>query len=415
MVEEKVGIEIEIYELCKEIDKVNKSNLKKLKKNVSEEKAIYITNKIQKFRKYINNSELSFELSTTKNLIKEKLNAILVAEQSIENILNTSNNTTEIENKINIIINSIKELEPNINSLMDITIYMPREGIKNNIQLYKRELNRLSNEIGELIENTKENFRIIKENDDDELEEINAKHEDAKSNIEKQLNEFNAKITEMQNNITQKNVELNEIKENYNQELSDIKATYESKILELETVANKDFDKLKEDISKKDEKISELIGIIGNKANVGEYKTNADKAHTERIRWQIATVVIFGIAFVMMGLITLLTKDYNITTLARYIVSVILLGMSGYTAKQAGNQRKDEIYFRKQQLELASIDIYLDDMPNDVKIEIKKELSNKIFGQASETYKNKYDDNTNETIDKISKIIENMANVVTKK
>lgn len=375
MVEEKVCIETEIYELCEEIDKVNKSNLKKLKKNVSEEKIIYITNKIQKLRKYINNSELSFELGTAKKLIKEKLNTIFVAEQNIENILNTSNNTTEIENKINIIISFIKELEPSINSLVDITVYMPREGIKNNIQLYRRELNKLSNEIEELTEKTKE----------------------------------------MQNDIIQKNVELDTIKENYDHELSNIKATYESKILELETEANKDFDKLKEDISKKDEKISELIGIMGNKANVGEYKTNADKAHTERVSWQIATVVIFGIAFVMMGLITLFTKDYNITTLARYIVSVILLGMSGYTAKQAGNQRKDEIYFRKQQLELASIDIYLDDMPNDVKIEIKKELSNKIFGQASETYKNKYDDNTNETIDKISKIIENMANVVGKK
>ena len=148
-----------------------------------------------------------------------------------------------------------------------------------------------------------------------------------------------------------------------------------------------------------------MIGLIGNKANIGEYKSNADKAHKERIIWQILTVIIFFVAFLLMGLITLFTKDYNITTLARYVVSVILLGMSGYTGKQASNQRKDEVYYRKQQLELSSIDIYLDNIPDTVKVEIKKELSNKIFGQAGETYKSKYDDNSTETLDKMNKIL----------
>ena len=99
----------------------------------------------------------------------------------------------------------------------------------------------------------------------------------------------------------------------------------------------------------------------------------------------------------------------------RYIVSVILLGMSGYTGKQASNLRKDEVYYRKQQLELSSIDVYLDDIPQETKILIKKELSNKIFGQAGETYKSKYDDNTNETLDKVVKLVENLSRIITKK
>ena len=64
---------------------------------------------------------------------------------------------------------------------------------------------------------------------------------------------------------------------------------------------------------------------------------------------------------------------------------------------------------------MASIDIYLDDMPDEIKVEIKKELSNKIFGQAGETYKNKYDDCANETIDKINKMIEKLTNATIKK
>lgn len=414
MVEEKISIENEIYELCEEISRINSGSIKKLKK-VEEEKTVFINNKIRKITKYINNSELTFEMSSTKILLKEKLNSILLAEKTISQILNDEpENISEIGKRMDSIINTIKELEPIVNSIVDVSVYMARDGIKNSIQLYKRELKNLTTEIVELKNKTTDEFKKIKENDDNELEIISKKQEETQNNINDQIVEFNAKISELQNTIDLKNEELESLKDSYNKTLVDIQHNYENKIMSLESQATDDFNKIKEDISKKDAKISELIGIIGNKANVGEYKTNADKAHTERVRWQIATVVIFGIAFVMMGLITLLTKDYNITTLARYVVSVILLGMSGYTAKQASNQRKDEIYFRKQQLELASIDIYLDDMPDDIKVEIKKELSNKIFGQAGETYKNKYDDSSNETIDKISKIIENMANVITK-
>ena len=414
MVEEKISIENEIYELCEEISRINSGSIKKLKK-VEEEKTVFINNKIRKIIKYINNSELTFEMSSTKILLKEKLNSILLAEKTISQILNDEpENISEIGKRMDSIINTIKELEPIVNSIVDVSVYMARDGIKNSIQLYKRELKNLTTEIEELKNKTTDEFKKIKENDDNELEIISKKQEETQNNINDQIVEFNAKISELQNTIDLKNEELESLKDSYNKTLVDIQQNYENKIMSLESQATDDFDKIKEDISKKDAKISELIGIIGNKANVGEYKTNAYKAHAERVRWQIATVVIFGIAFVMMGLITLLTKDYNITTLARYVVSVILLGMSGYTAKQASNQRKDEIYFRKQQLELASIDIYLDDMPDDIKVEIKKELSNKIFGQAGETYKNKYDDSSNETIDKISKIIENMANVITK-
>lgn len=414
MVEEKISIENEIYDLCEKIARINSDNIKKLKR-FEEEKTVYINKKLRKIIKYINNSELTFEMSSTKILLKEKLNSILLAETTISQISNDeSENSSEIEKRMDSIINTIKELEPIVNSIVDVSVYMARDGIKNSIQLYKRELKNLTTEIEELKEKTTDEFKKIKENDNNELEIINKKQEETQNNINDQIVEFNAKISEMQNTIDLKNEELENLKDSYNKTLENIQQNYENKIMSLESQATDDFDKIKDDISKKDEKISELIGIIGNKANVGEYKTNADKAHTERVRWQIATVIIFGIAFVMMGLITLFTKDYNITTLARYVVSVILLGMSGYTAKQASNQRKDEIYFRKQQLELASIDIYLDDMPDDIKVEIKKDLSNKIFGQAGETYKNKYDDSSNETLDKISKIIENMANVITK-
>ena len=276
-------------------------------------------------------------------------------------------------------------------------------------------MNTVSNTIDELKNEVLADFKTISDEANGDLQQLKNKQKELYDDINSKATNFDNKIVELEETINQKNADIDIIKEKYVKEIESIKKAYEDQISELSENANQGFDKLKSDIEKKDKKISELIGLIGNKANIGEYKTNADKAHSERVHWQVATVVIFAAAFGLMGLVTFYTKSYSVVTLARYIVSIILLGMSGYTGKQASNSRKDEAYYRKQQLELSSMDVYLDDMPDNIKQEIKQNLSNKIFGQAGATYKSKYDDSNNETLDKVVKIIESMSNIINKK
>ena len=95
-----------------------------------------------------------------------------------------------------------------------------------------------------------------------------------------------------------------------------------------------------------------------------------------------------------------------------FIVSAILMGAATYTAKQASNSRKDEVYYRKQELELASIDVYLENMEPENREEIKKTLSIKMFGQAQNTYTNKYDDKKGFSVDDVIKIIESLKNKI---
>ena len=416
MVEDIVSVEEELYSICEEMEKLYKTNVESKVDDVDDEKVTYIGRRINKIKKIINNCELSFELSSDKEKIKNNINAIINAETTIgQVVIDDPNNTQEIRNRLDSIIGSIKEVEIILNSFIDISTYLSRDGIKNGVQSYKRGLSRVNSSIAELEQKTVANFQTLQEEEKNKIQQLGDKQEEFKTDIDNQLNDFTEKINELEKTIEDKNAEIENTKENYNKIINEIQESYSNKVSEFENSAKQDFDNIKAEIEKKDEKISELIGLIGNKANIGEYKSNADKAHSERIKWQIATVIIFIVAFALMGLITLFTKDYNIATLARYIVSVILLGMSGYTGKQASNLRKDEVYYRKQQLELSSIDVYLDDIPQETKILIKKELSNKIFGQAGETYKSKYDDNTNETLDKVVKLVENLSHTITKK
>ena len=103
-------------------------------------------------------------------------------------------------------------------------------------------------------------------------------------------------------------------------------------------------------------------------------------------------------------------SDYNKFTILKYVVSAILMGAATYTGKQASNLRKDEVYYRKQELELSSIDVYLENMQPENKEEIKKELSSKLFGQAQNTYTNKYEEKKGLSVDDIVKILETLKN-----
>lgn len=348
-----------------------------------------IAKKINKIKNILYISELEFEYEEYKKIINDKLKNILSSEDAIIQNINQNGveaSMTFINQKNSSIKVELKEIEKIIMHIFDYSILSAEKiDIRNLIKKYKQQL---SSAIQDIKVKTQKIFNEF-DNKNTEINEKQKNNELKNKEIASQMSELETSIS---NKISQ-----------YEREFSDLKKTAEDR-----------FAKLQSDVEAKDEEISKLIGLVGNKANIGEYMKYADKAYKERIIWQIATLSIFIIAFVALMVITFRTKDYNMGTLIKYVITIILFGMSGYTAKQAGNLRKDEVYFRKQQLELSSIDVYLADMPDSIKQNIKVDLSSKIFGQARETYKNKYDDTANTTIDKISKMLENILNTINK-
>ena len=348
-----------------------------------------INKKISKIKIILHLCELEFEYDEDKQDIHNKLNNILnIENEIIKNIINigVEKSLGIISTKFKNIKIDIKDLEKKVTQLIDLSLFTgDKLDIRENIKKYN---NQLSNATKKITNKAEEIFNDI--NEKNSHIENNQKENEIKNK------EISIQLEELEKSVVQK-VTI------YDKEFNDLKQAAEEKFLLLE-----------KSIYDKDNKISKLIGLVGNKANIGEYKSYADKAREEKIVWQIITMTIFIIAFTFLGLTIIYTKDYNMTTLIRCIISIILIGMAGYTAKQAGNLKKDETYYRKQQLELSSIDVYLADMPDSIKQNIKFELSNKIFGQAKETYKNKYDDSSNNIIRENSKIIEKLLDILNK-
>ena len=139
MVEEAVSTEQEIYNLCEKIININEDNIKSIRNIVSKDKINYITKKIRKISRYLNNSEISLELDDDKITLKAKLNEILTNQNQISELIkNDTLPNDDINVKINAIIKTIKDIEPIIIEMNDISVFTQKNGIKNNVILYRR-------------------------------------------------------------------------------------------------------------------------------------------------------------------------------------------------------------------------------------------------------------------------------------
>lgn len=387
--------------------------------------------KIKELETYLEENNVdSIELKKINKVLFNLRNIDVIIENideelTIDDIENDYNNLKSYckyfmqgnNNYISNILNTSDSIISKLQKYVDYNIILNnKSNIKNSIRNYKYEITKqssnLENEINDILEYIKQKKgNIENENTEltnkikevsDKLDNLNNNQEDLKNNVDKFIDESKNNIEKI---ITTEKNNITELKENSKNELMD-------NFNELSEEYTNKFEELLKNIDAKDKKISKLIGIVGDKARIGEYKKNADMSRKERITWQIITIVLFLIAFGLMLYVTLTSKDYNKFTVFKYIVSAILMGAATYTAKQASHSRKDEVYYRKQELELASIDVYLDNMNPENREEIKKTLSTKMFGQAQNTYTNKYDDKKGFSVDDLVKIIEAIKNKI---
>jgi hypothetical protein len=76
--------------------------------------------------------------------------------------------------------------------------------------------------------------------------------------------------------------------------------------------------------------------------------------------------------------------DWRLVTF-RMAVTLILLVPAFYARSESEKHRKREQQARKMELELASIDPYLELLPPDKRVEIKGKLTERFFGQPEPT------------------------------
>ena len=382
---------------------------------------------IKKLEDYICNIEFNVDETNKINRLLFKLRNIdsisenvdeslysSIIENDYKNLINYCDNFCNgNHNCLNNLFNITNSILNNILQYIDYSILLNNKtGIKNGVKNYKTEITRQSNLIGKEIQELMEYMHQLKKNLEDEDSNINMLF----GGLDKKTDEWDNKQTTINKNadelISQSKTRIESLikeeKEKLEKNYESEKNGLNSKFDEIAKENVEKFDKLYEDVKAKDKQISNLLDIVGDKARIGEYNKNANASRLERFVWQGVTILLFIVALLIMMYVTFCIENYDKFTIVKYLISAIIMGAATYTGRQASNSRKDEVYYRKQELELASIDVYLDNMSQPNKELIKKELSSKMFGQAQNTYTTKYEDKNSFSIDDLIKIIESI-------
>ncbi len=289
--------------------------------------------------------------------------------------------------------NANNQLETQLNQLAILVGFAKRTPSKSEVKAFEKEADRfaesviakkseLENEIADqksLIEEFKKN-----------LEVLSSQIETRRKDIDQHFSEWQKQFSETQN---QRLAEYSSWRQNIDEKASsDIRQTHNELNKKLED-SFESFDAriehLIEDADNKHQRILELYQLSAGDSVSGAYFNNADEEKAQADRWRvvsitflIATTAWLSIAYFTNGS---MTSEHIILwpkLLATISLAGVLLWGSAYSAQQSTKHRNNEKRTRWFALEVKAIDPFINALDPAQQQEIKKHLSERMFGQA---------------------------------
>ena len=144
-----------------------------------------------------------------------------------------------------------------------------------------------------------------------------------------------------------------------------------------------DAEKVINTLEQKKKEASDLVQIIGNVGITGNYQNIANQEQQTADRWRNIALILM---LAMVGAIALTIFvsvengfDWKLA-LFRLMATMVLAIPAAYAAKESSKHRALENFNRKAELELASLDPFLEKLPEEKRHQIKESLTDKFFG-----------------------------------
>lgn len=204
------------------------------------------------------------------------------------------------------------------------------------------------------------------------------------------------------NNISSNGIEFRSFMDSYKSEKDKTIISIESQTNDMITYIN---DKLKQ--------ATDIVKIIGGITLTGNYKNIAHSEGAKADLFQRIALFLF-IAMVLVVALTVMLSNSNEfnwkLAIFRTSVAIMLAVPATYAAKESAKHRAYEQRNRTLELELATIDPYIESMPSQNKIEIKQKLTDRFFGAVENEKEYKEDTaHTKNILDILKLAIENLT------
>lgn len=254
-----------------------------------------------------------------------------------------------------------------------------------------------SKKIADFEKIVKSKYKLIEKEKEQLENDINS----FKTDLQNKENEINrllalieGKEIEIQNLSSTLQTNFNNIKSQNNQDFQNDKATFRNEIDSTKKVFRNEIDELKESIDtdtsdlvaklqKKLDEAERLVNIIGNVGVTGNYQNIANKHKSSANFWRWVAIIFMAIfsGLLVWTIIDLSSDGFNWTkSLIRLVAAAALSYPATYAARESSKHRKLETINRNAELELASINPFIENLSDDKKQLIKEKLVEKYFG-----------------------------------
>ncbi|VEL96888.1 hypothetical protein ALT761_01881 [Alteromonas sp. 76-1] len=229
-----------------------------------------------------------------------------------------------------------------------------------------KEIERFDQGISESLNNFNERF-----------EEVENKYT---SQLDSRLSEFNEQYDDYSEAFDSKIKEsIDANQENISSVISEHKAQYEQQLKSQKEEANSVLEELEE----KRAEASNLLQIIGNIGITGNYQNIANNEKSAADNWRRIALGLMVCMVLIIGITIFISAsngfDWKLAFF-RVGAAFVLAIPAAYAAKESAKHRALENHNRRAELELASLDPYLEKLPEETRHKVKEELTKQFFG-----------------------------------
>lgn len=344
----------------------------------------------------VNNTNPIFLTDDILNSINKEFSNI---NTYIDQFLNQKNTSylSSIKNSIKSILMSLNNSLPFlIDTLKDSNISSFFEDLKLIFDRAKKDLEQhYENNINTL---NKKNQELVDKNQKNE-QKIN----ELTTLLSKKENQFNTELQNIQNRFNQYQVDLNS---KFNNLLREIEQKIDSYIKDTQSKIDTNI-KL---INQKKEEALKIVNVISNIGVTGNYQKNADSHRKQANCFRIIAILfmlasIFWLGFTLIGM-SKNSYDWHIS-LIRILATIIFIYPAQYAARESSEHRRLENIYRKMELDLATINPFIELLDEQTKKQIKEKLVDRYFNINVEVLK---EDNI--PVSLLDKIFSQISNLV---
>lgn len=218
--------------------------------------------------------------------------------------------------------------------------------------------------------------------------------ENKETEIQRLLKLIESKETEIENLSSTFRTDFDNIKTTHNQSFQNDKTTFRNEIDTAKELFREEIDELKNSIDTdtsslvtkletKHTEAKKLVNLIGNVGVTGNYQNIANNHKSSANFWRFMAIVFMSVfsGLLVWTIIDLSADGFDWTkSLIRLIAAAALSYPATYAARESSKHRKLETINRNAELELASINPFIEGLADDKKQIIKEKLVEKYFG-----------------------------------